>query len=182
VDPDDSPESESGIRIQTRITRAPWAQDDREPDSAYALFVQYLTAPDDSIAAFARSTEGDKRALAGLAARWRWRARRAAYRMWLGEAAQEAALETAQDLGRRHGAVLAQVLDWAVESLAARRAEGELLTPSEALRYAAKAIELQRLIAGQATGRTAIDLSKASPEALDALEKALQEIEAGQGA
>lgn len=158
----------------------PWERMPGEPSEAWELFSRYVLSEAPSIAKFAAEVGTHSRsALAAMSARWRWLARRDALTWHLHREAVQGAAEEARAQGAAHARVTASLLDWAAESIARRRAAGELLDAREATAAVKAMVDLQRVAAGEPTARTAIDLSRASDADLDALEKALARISAG---
>lgn len=154
---------------------APWERADGEPDDSWLLFGRFALSDASTISAFARSEVPERSlpAVSALAARWRWRARRDALTWHLQREAVRGAVEESRSQGAAHARATAAALDWAVDSIAERRSRGEVLEPREAIAFLGKAIELQRLAAGEPTARVGIDLSKATEADLDRLEQAL---------
>lgn len=158
----------------------PWERMPGEPSEAWELFSRYVLSEAPSISKFAAEVRTHSRpALAAMSARWRWLARRDALTWHLQREAVQGAAEEARAQGAAHARVTASLLDWAAESIARRRAAGELLDAREATAAVKAMVDLQRVAAGEPTARTAIDLSRASDADLDALEKALARISAG---
>lgn len=157
--------------------RAPWDQIEGEPPEAFALFVRFLTHPAGALSRFIR-VEG---LLVGptlaLAARWRWIARRAAYDGAIVDAGAQAAQETSRDLAREHARILSSARRLLADSLAAALSKNQTVDLDKIPVWLKNVVELERLVAGEATARTAIDLTGASPEALAALDQALGVVE-----
>lgn len=158
--------------------RAPWDRQAHEPDHAWDLFSRFLTSSERTIASFAEARGLERPTVQTLAARWQWKARRAALEAHLHDASIASAEDAARERGRLHAGFLADALGWARESMQARIAAGEILDPDEITRFAKIAIEFQRLIDGEPSSRTAITfLDDASPEAVAALAQALEGLE-----
>jgi hypothetical protein len=155
----------------------PWSRQPGEPDLAWALFSRYVVSEATSIAAFARS-EGSSGApaLAALAARWRWRARRAALEAHLHDVRISGAVREAREQGIAHARATGAALAWATESILARAAAGELLDGKTAIAAMRAAIELERLASGEPTARTAVDLSHVPDDALAKLRETLEAV------
>lgn len=157
---------------------APWDAQAHEPAHAFEWFREYLHSPTDSLAAYtAAHPSRPVREVYSLACAWAWRERRAAMHAYVAREAVSGLVETAQDRARAHAAILSEARQWAVSELQRMRAEHATMKPNELLAYAKTVIELERLIDGEPGARVAVDLSGASPEALEALEKALVQIE-----
>lgn len=131
----------------------PWDQLPGESSEDFGRFAAWLHDPKAA-------------APVGLSARWRWRARRDAYRYHLHRERTLAAVEEAHAQGQAHAQVLDSLLDWAMESMSARRADGEILSPREIAAAGKMAIDLQRLRAGEPGAIVRTDLSGASDESL----------------
>lgn len=162
----------------------PWSRQPGEPDLAWALFSRFVVSAEPTIAAFARA-EGSSGApaLAALAARWRWRARRAALEAHLHDARISGAVREAREQGAAHARATSAALAWATESILARAAAGEILDARTAIQAMRAAIELERLASGEPTARTAIDLSHVPDDALAKLRATLEAVTgAGSGA
>ena len=155
----------------------PWSRQPGEPDLAWALFSRFVMSEAPTIAAFARE-EGSSGApaLAALAARWRWRARRAALEAHLHDARISGAVREAREQGAAHARATSAALAWATESILARSAAGELLDARTAVAAMKAAIELERLASGEPTARTAIDLSHVPDDALAKLRATLEAV------
>ncbi len=156
--------------------RAVWDQVPGEPPEAWEAFRAYLRYPTPNVSGFAVETGRSRSTTGALASRWRWKARRAAFEHVVSQEHVRGALDAARALGAEHGRLLAEARDWALDSILDAKARGEKLSKSEALAYLRNVIELDRLIAGEATARVVVDLSKASDEDLDAAEKALDKV------
>ena len=157
--------------------KAPWERIRSEPDYAWSLFSRFVTSQHPTIASFAREIrEESYQTIATLAARWRWRARRAALDEHLHAARIAGATTEAHAQGQAHARATSAALEWATESILAARSRGEELAPRDAIAYIRTAVDLQRVAAGEATQRTSVDLSGATDEQLDALRRAYDEV------
>lgn len=155
----------------------PWSRQPGEPDLAWGLFSRWCVSEATSIAAFARDeTPESAPALAALAARWRWRARRAALENHLHDTRIAGAVREAREQGAAHARATGAALSWATESILARQAAGEVLEPRVAIAAMRAAIELERLASGEPTARTAIDLSHVPDDALARLRATLEAV------
>lgn len=161
------------IRKADRATSVPWARQPGEPSEAFGLFGAYLSYESDNVQAFGRAIG---RNVGQIAARWRWKARRAALEHYLTAERTEAMAAGAREAGRLHAAAWALALDWAVESILHARAAGVLLDPKDALAFLDKAFAAQRLMAGEVQGRIGLDLARASTVDLEALDELLDRI------
>jgi hypothetical protein len=101
-----------------------------------------------------------------LSYRHRWIARREALSVSLSRARVSGAIEAAREQGAQHAQATSIALEWAIDSMIARRAAGEILEPREAALFLKQAIELQRLASGEATARIATDLTSVPDEKL----------------
>lgn len=173
--PDRDPEIEDDSEGTSAPAPDPWERLPGEPSEAWELFSRYVLSSAPSIARFAAEVGTHSRpALAALAARWRWLARRDALTWHLHREAVLGASEEAHAQGAAHARATAAGLDWAVESMAARRAAGELLEPREIVAMAKAMIELQRVAAGEPTARTAVDLSHVDDDGLAKIRAAIE--------
>ena len=154
----------------------PWSRQQGEPDLAWGLFSRWIVSDAATVAAFARDEHQSAPNLAGLAARWRWRARRAALEEHLHASRISGAVREAREQGAAHARATSAALEWATESILARAAAGELLEPRVAVMAMKAAIELERLASGEPTARTAIDLSHVSDDALARLRATLEAV------
>ena len=174
----DDDEGDSGEALEAPPAALdPWSRQPGEPDLAWALFSRFVVSEAPTIAAFARE-EGSSGApaLAALAARWRWRARRAALEAHLHSARISGAVREAREQGAAHARATSAALAWATESILARQAAGEVLEPRVAIAAMKAAIELERLASGEPTTRTAIDLSHVPDDALAKLRATLEAV------
>ncbi len=162
--------------MSDRTPPAPWEHQPYEDADSFARFLVYLDS-DGDLGRVSERTALSRGTLAAYAARGRWRARRLAYLQHLGQESVAAAEETARTMGERHAVTLSRSMELITASLDAYAASGAVLPPDELRQWIKLVIEQQRLMRGQATAR--VDLTTASPEALDALEAALARVEGG---
>lgn len=156
-------------------TPAVWERRPDESDQAWSLFSRWVLSDAPTIAAFARACpEVSAPTLHALAARGRWRARRAALEAHLHAARVQGAVAEARAQGEAHARATSAALDWATTSILEAQARGVALSPRDAIAYLKTAIELQRLAAGEATSRSSVDLSGATDEQLAAMRAALE--------
>lgn len=158
---------------------AAWEKHPAEPDAAYLLFQAYLENPSPNVAVFARGVNCSGTGTAkiqALAARWRWHARRRALAEHLAQASAESAEHAARLQGERMAQLAGDVLDVAQRALTALDMRGavETMTPREVLDYAAKGIEIARLLRGEVTARTGLDLSGLSQDERDTVRGLLE--------
>lgn len=150
------------------LALAPWEIQPGEPTDAHALFERFACTAW-SVKAFAEAQGEPAARVAALSARYRWLARREAFNVALTRSRVAGAIETAKEQGAEHARATSIALEWAIDSMIARRAKGEILEPREAALFLKHAIELQRLAAGEPTARIAADLSHVSDERLEEL-------------
>lgn len=139
-----------------------------EPSQAYQAFEAYLLS-DTSLPAHADRVGRSLATLQAWAARWRWRARRAAYQAHLRAHAQAAALDEVEEIAREHARGLALMRQIGTEALERALANPGLISPRDAAFLLKTAIDGERLLAGQATARTEVKAEGMSLAQLDAL-------------
>jgi hypothetical protein len=109
------------------------------------------------------------------AAQYRWRGRRAAYAPTL--SAASAAHEKAEEIGARHAVALADAFALAHEALLTIDAKALAKRPRDVLAFLTEVAAFERLRAGEPGAIVRADLGRVSDDALDDLDKALEEIE-----
>lgn len=156
----EAPQDPEDVTFQ-REARVPWVQVPGEPDEAFSAFQRYLHAEGSPpIARFAREDSAPGRSTAtiqGWAARYRWRDRRAAFAHMLAEDAATAARTAAESLAEAHARDMRAIREGLTASIYERQAAGEFakMPVDRAIATAIKLVELERLIAGEATSRVA---------------------------
>lgn len=172
----EAPQSPEDAPTQ-REARVPWVQVPGEPDEAFSAFQRYLYAPDTPpVSRFAREDSAEGRSVAtitGWAARYRWRDRRAAHLHMLAEDAATAARSEVESLAAAHARDMRGIREGLTASIYERQAAGEFakMPMDKAIATAIKLVELERLIAGEATSRVAevMDASHYTDEELAVL-------------
>lgn len=161
----DIEKTEAGLRQPRALL---WEPLDGEPHSAYQAFEAYLTL-DRPLYAHAAALGRSVSSLQALSARWRWRARREAYKAHLRAVALDSAEAEAAEIAREHARALSLMRQLGTEALERALERGEDLSPRDAAFLVKTAIEGERLIGGQPTARTEIQTDGMSLAALDAL-------------
>lgn len=152
----------------------PWEQQPGESVENFEKFRAYLTHG--SIAAAERAFE--EPGLGVIAAKHRWRARRAAYVTAIAHEAAEAAIVEARQIGVAHARAALALREAGEHGLLDLIARGVKPTYREALALIQAGVEIERLIAGQATKHVFLDLSRASEEELLELDSRLSALDA----
>lgn len=142
----------------------PWYKQDQESDRDFALFNAWLLWPEDSIASWVRNGDllgAGRNAISGVAARWRWKARRKALAHHLTQIQTEVLEERAAEAGTRLAQAWEESLDWALSSILDAKAQGERLPAKEALAFLKASQDRHSLDSGQPTHR--FDISALTP-------------------
>ena len=152
----------------------PWERLPAEPDAAWSLFSAYLQSPSANVSRFALGAASAGHATSTIQAyamRWRWHARRAALEQHLARARAEGAADAARAQGEQMARMAQAMLDAAELARTALTLRGglEAMAPKDVLALEAKAIELSRLLRGEVTARTGLDLSGLTDEQIAAL-------------
>ena len=162
-DPENEPDPVQLARIVP-----PWEPVPGEPDDAHQAFALYLDT-DRTITAHAEALGASLSRIQALAARWRWRARRAAYRAHLRACALAAAEDETEEIAREHARGFALMRELGINALAHIAARGEPLDVRDALALAKAGIDGERLLGGQVTARTSIHVEGMGDAELEAL-------------
>lgn len=137
----------------------------------HEAFTVYRDTPGVSVSDVARMLH--RSTLVPIAARNRWRARKAAYVAAMSLETETAAVGRARELGIEHAEAVAELRYSAFERLRSAFITGEV-PPALAAKIFTECINLERLDAGKPTERTALDLSGKSEAELAELEKLLR--------
>jgi hypothetical protein len=134
----------------TAIHHAAWDQIATEPDEDFELFARYLAYPVPVLGEFAASVGLNPGTLGRIAARWRWRARRAALNNHLSELRVSAAEHEARDVGADIARSWAVAVELAGNTLRSALALEEC-SVKDAVKILVEANKHLRLDQGQAT-------------------------------
>lgn len=153
------------------MSPAPWDKLREEPEEDYEIFSRFLAHPEPYVRDFAQAWGLNEGTVGRLAARWRWRARRAALVAHLSQERIHAAEVEARDLGAEIGRHLGVAVDLAGEALRTALATGDLPSIKDSLSILAEAHKQVQLGSGKPTA--IVNLSDADERKLQAAEEAL---------